>query len=195
MNTASSSAGYNTNVKIENNILMTRESGFVVYFFDADGVVMANNILWPGTFGGLAMGDNLYNIQVANNVLHSINFAHSGVPYNPSQHQFQNNLIGTTAHQSTPLAISGGFNNFIERNPRFANIPDLDVFFPPSNDPNGLPPSHWRQDGSSSPRFGWEDFCRSLEAHLSMQAILHSHLTKILVELYDHREPKLILEL
>ncbi|MGF9765067.1 right-handed parallel beta-helix repeat-containing protein, partial [Microvirga sp. 0TCS3.31] len=124
-NTAKGPAGYNRNILIENNIFSTPEAGFVAYLYQADGVKLYNNTMWWGTYGGLAMGDNVYNLEAVNNVFHSINYGHTKTPYLSGHHTFRNTLIGTTLGQATPSAILSSSGNFVQSDPRFANIPSI----------------------------------------------------------------------
>ncbi|MEM7412917.1 MAG: right-handed parallel beta-helix repeat-containing protein, partial [Myxococcota bacterium] len=130
-NWADSPAEYCRNVRFENNVFLTPESGFVGYLSDADGVVLVNNVFWRGIYGGIVVGKNVTGLDVANNVLHSVNYHHSREPFVPEEHRFRHNLLATTEAQQTP-PIVGKDGNFVTGDPGFAGIPAIDGFSDPT---------------------------------------------------------------
>lgn len=149
-NTATSFAGYNRNILIENNIFMTPESGFVAYISHAEGVKLYNNTFWWGRYGGLVIGTEVTNFEAINNVLHSINYSHLKPAYSATQHVFKNNLIGTTSGQQTPSTIELSGNNFVASDPLFNSVPGLARV--------GAPSSYRQTSLTGSPRFSATDF-------------------------------------
>jgi len=125
-NWSTTSAGYCRNVLIANNVFCAPESGFLVYLSQADGVQFHHNTLWWGRYGGVAIAAGLTNLDMENNILHSINYQHHGVPYNAATHRFRRNLVATTAGQGTPSAIlSTDLGNFVAADPRFVGMPAI----------------------------------------------------------------------
>ncbi|MBE2216503.1 MAG: right-handed parallel beta-helix repeat-containing protein [Opitutaceae bacterium] len=125
-NWSATSAGYCRNVLIANNVFCAPESGFLVYLSQADGVQLYHNAIWWGRYGGVAIAAGLTNLDMENNILHSINYQHHGVPYDASNHRIRRNLLGTTSGQGTPTALlSGDLNNFVAVDPRFNGLPSI----------------------------------------------------------------------
>lgn len=130
-NWATSPSQYCRNLRFANNVFLTPESGFVGYVIDAVDVEFVNNVFWRGIYGGLTLGNNVTGLDVTNNVLHSINYAHGNIPYDPAEHRYRYNQIAVTAGQGTPPVI-GVDGNFVDPDPEFDGIPAIDGFGPAS---------------------------------------------------------------
>ena len=126
-NWADSPGEHCRNLRFENNVFFTPESGFVGYVTEARDVVFANNVFWRGIYGGIVIGNDVRGLDVVNNVLHSVNYRHSKEPYLAEEHRFRNNWIATTEAQGTPSIVDHDGNR-VGRDPGFAGIPAIDAF-------------------------------------------------------------------
>jgi hypothetical protein len=115
---------YCENITLANNIFYNPETGFVGYIEDAVGVKLFNNVLWgqrQGAYGGLSVGQNVTDLDLYNNVILSINFAHIGGTFDPAEHRGDYNLLGADINQ-----WQEGPNDVIAGDPGFTAIPDMD---------------------------------------------------------------------
>ena len=73
-----------------NNVFYTPDNGFAVYLHRLDGARIHNNVIWGRTqgsrYGGLAMGQDVTNLEMYNNIILNINFSHMGGSYDPNHH-------------------------------------------------------------------------------------------------------------
>ena len=88
-----------------NNVFYTPDNGFAVYLHRLDGARIHNNVICGRTqgsrYGGLAMGRDVTNLEMYNNIILNINFSHMGGSYDPSQHDIDYNLFGVIDPEST----------------------------------------------------------------------------------------------
>ena len=105
-----------------NNVFYTPHTAFAVYLHRLDGAKFHNNIVWGRTqgdrYGGLAMGQDVTNLEMYNNIILNVNYSHMGSTQNPSQHDLDHNLFGIVAGDEYSLNT-----NDLIANPRFAGIP------------------------------------------------------------------------
>ena len=87
-----------SNLVAYNNVFYTPATGITVYLQDLNGAKFHNNIIWGRTqgnrFGGLAMGNDVTNLEMYNNIILNINYSHMGASHNLSQHKLNYNLFG-----------------------------------------------------------------------------------------------------
>jgi len=86
------------------------------------GAKFHNNIIWGKTrgarYGGLAMGQDVTDLQMYNNIILNINYSHMGAKYDATQHRLDYNLFG--------MIDSGEYRantHDLVADPRFAGIP------------------------------------------------------------------------
>jgi hypothetical protein len=108
-----------------NNVFYTPASSFAVYLHQLQGAQIHNNVIWGRTqgnrYGGLAMGQNVTDLQMYNNIILNINYSHMGSSQDPAQHDLDYNLFG--------MINSGEYQasaNDRVADPRFAAIPMSD---------------------------------------------------------------------
>lgn len=133
---------YCGNILLANNILYNPQTGFVIYIQDVGGIQVFNNVIWglrQGAYGGLAIGEHVTDLDLYNNVILSINYAHMGSSYNAAEHRGDYNLFGVSLGQYTDQV-----HDIVYADPGFANIPDMDG---PEN-PNPVPDDFIPQAGS-----------------------------------------------
>jgi len=109
------------NLTLVNNVFYTPDSGFVIYVHYVDGMKLYNNTFWQGVYGGLAVGPSVTGLDVFDNILHSVNFNHSGVGPDPAEHRFDYNLLADDG-QGYP---GGGGHDVIAADPVFAGVPAI----------------------------------------------------------------------
>lgn len=115
---------YCTNLLIANNLLYAPETGFVAYIEDASGIVVVNNVMWgsnQGAYGGLAIGVDVEDLELWNNAIVSINYAHLGSSHDAAEHRGDYNLFGKSNGQWVD-----GANDVIAADPGFAGIGGID---------------------------------------------------------------------
>jgi parallel beta-helix repeat protein len=149
-NDASGPSQYCRDLVFTNNVFVTPESGFTMYAFQTAGLAIHNNVIWKGSAGGLAIGEAVTDLDVTNNVLHSINYGHSDAPYVPAEHRYRHNRVADVAGWNDTPAIFGDERGNAIGQPDFTGAPNLDGF--------GSDPSAWRQIGADPLRFALEDF-------------------------------------
>lgn len=113
---------YCENILIANNILYSPDTGFVIYIEDSVGVRLFNNTIWgqkQGAYGGLSVGENVSNLDIVNNVILSINYAHIGGSYDAAEHHGDFNFFGSSLGQWQDAA-----NDIVGSDPGFTGIPD-----------------------------------------------------------------------
>jgi hypothetical protein len=105
-----------------NNVFYTPDSGFAVYLHTLQGAKFHNNIIWGRTqgdrYGGLAMGQNVSDLEMYNNIILNINYSHMGSSQNQAEHKLDYNLFG--------MINSGEYRantNDLVADPRFVAIP------------------------------------------------------------------------
>ena len=110
------------NLVAYNNVLYTPDSGFAVYLNALQGAKIHNNIIWGRTrgnrYGGLAVGQDVSDLAMYNNIILNINYSHMGANYDPTHHDLDYNLFG--------MINSGEYTakaNDLIANPQFAGIP------------------------------------------------------------------------
>jgi hypothetical protein len=107
-------------VTLVNNIFYSPETGFCIYLRQIHNVVLTHNVFWGiknGSYGGLALGPELTDLDMYNNIILSINYAHMGGIYDPSEHRGDYNLFGYNTGQY-PLQA----HDIIASDPRFENM-------------------------------------------------------------------------
>ena len=112
------------NVTLVNNIFYSPETGFCIYLRYIHNITLVHNIFWgikQGSYGGMALGPELTDLDMYNNIILSINYAHMGGIYDPSEHRGDYNLFGYNTAQY-PLQA----HDIIASDPMFENIPDID---------------------------------------------------------------------
>lgn len=89
---------HSSNLTLANNIFYNNNNtGFVAYIHAIDGIRIYNNVFWgqaSGRYGGLALGNNLTNMEMYNNVILSVNYSHMGASFNAVEHVGDYNIIG-----------------------------------------------------------------------------------------------------
>jgi hypothetical protein len=114
-----------TDLVAYNNVFYTPDTGFAVYVHALQGAKLYNNVIWGRTqgsrYGGLAMGQNVTDLEMYNNIILSINYSHMGSSYDPNHHRLDYNLFG--------MINSGEYQanaNDLVADPQFAGIPMSD---------------------------------------------------------------------
>ena len=148
-NDASGPSEYCRNLVFANNIFVTPESGFTMYAFQVEGLTIHNNVIWKGYYGGLAIGDGVTDMDVTNNVLHSINYSHVNPPYVPAEHRFRHNRVADVAAWNKTPALFGDARGNSVGEPAFTVAPNL---------PGFGDPIAWRQPASGLLIFALSDF-------------------------------------
>jgi hypothetical protein len=105
-----------------NNVFYTPTASFAVYLNALQGAKFHNNIIWGRTqgdrFGGLAMGNEVTELEMYNNIILNINYSHMGASYDPNHHRLDYNLFG--------MINSGEYranSNDLIADPQFVDIP------------------------------------------------------------------------
>jgi hypothetical protein len=115
---------YNEDITIENNLFYAPEVGLVVYIHYARQIRFLHNVVWgahQGSYGGLSVGPEVTDLDMYNNILLSVNLAHTGATYDPAEHRGDHNLIGVDNDQWPRQA-----NDIVASDPGFTGIPDVD---------------------------------------------------------------------
>ncbi len=114
-----SAGNYTRNLTLYNNIFYTPDIGMCVYIYYVQGAQIYNNVFWGRTqSGGLAIGPEVTDLYVQNNIILDINYTHLGGVYDPLNHHIDYNLFGTIeASQYTANA-----HDFVG-DPLFKDIP------------------------------------------------------------------------
>jgi hypothetical protein len=86
------------NLVAYNNVFYTPTTGITVYLHALQGAKFHNNIIWGRTqgdrYGGLAVGQNVTDLEMYNNIILNINYSHMGSSQNPTEHKLDYNLFG-----------------------------------------------------------------------------------------------------
>ena len=105
-----------------NNVFYTPDTSFAVYLHRLQGAKFHHNVVWGRTrgprYGGLAIGQDVTDLEMYNNIILNINYAHMGSSYDPTHHDLDYNLFG--------MIDSGEYSantNDLVGDPRFADIP------------------------------------------------------------------------
>ncbi len=129
-----------TNLTFVNNIFYGPEVGFAMYIQGAANVRMYNNVIWgrlQGAYGGFAIGPDVSALEMIDNVILSINYAHLGGSYDAAEHHSDHNVFGAAVGQfeEGPTDLVG--------DPGFTMIPLSDALddFQPYSD---VRPEHFR---------------------------------------------------
>jgi hypothetical protein len=113
---------YTRNLTLTNNIFYTPDTGITVYLYYVQGARVYNNIIWGRTqgtrFGGLAIGPEVTNLDMKNNIILNINYNHLGGSYNPAEHDIDYNLFAMV----DPGEYTPNTHDLVG-NPQFAMIP------------------------------------------------------------------------
>jgi hypothetical protein len=115
---------YNEDITIENNLFYAPEVGLVVYIHYARNIRFVHNVVWgvhQGSYGGLSVGPEVTDLEMHNNILLSVNLAHTGGTFDPAEHRGSHNLIGVDNNQWPAVAT-----DLIQPDPGFTGIPDAD---------------------------------------------------------------------
>jgi hypothetical protein len=111
-----------SNLVAYNNVFYTPETGITVYLKDLNGAKFHNNIIWGRTqgnrYGGLAIGKNVTNLEMYNNIILNINYSHLSASHNSSEHNLDYNLFGMINSGEYPANT-----NDLVGDPEFAGIP------------------------------------------------------------------------
>jgi hypothetical protein len=79
-----------------NNVFYTPDTGLTVYLYALQGAKLHNNIIWGRSqgdrYGGLAIGKNVTDLEMYNNIILNINTSHLGG--DPNAHNLDYNLFG-----------------------------------------------------------------------------------------------------
>ncbi len=114
---------YCEEILLANNIFYAPEVGLVAYLQDVAGIEVYHNVFWgvrQGGYGGLSIGPNVTGLRLYNNVILSINTAHTGGAFDAAEHDSDYNLYGVSLGQWTD-----GPNAVVAADPGFSGIPDL----------------------------------------------------------------------
>jgi len=115
---------YCEDISLVNNILYSPDTGFVAYIQDVAGIRLYHNVFWgihQGAYGGLSIGEHVTDLDMYNNIILSINYAHMGASYDAAEHRGDYNLFGISLGQYTD-----GPNDIVAPDPGFSGIPDMD---------------------------------------------------------------------
>ncbi len=115
--------GGTENLTIRNNIFYAADTGLIAYLQRAKGLYVYHNVFWgkrKGNYGGLAIGPDLSDLYLYNNIILSINLSHAGTVYDASKYRGDYNLLGVDIGQ-----FPKGANDIIASDPMFTAIPDM----------------------------------------------------------------------
>lgn len=117
-----SAGNYTRNLTLYNNIFYTPDTGMSVYIYYVQGAHIYNNVFWGRTqgssYGGLAIGPEVTDLYVQNNIILNINYTHLGGTYDPLNHHIDYNLFGMIAASQYTANTHD-----IVGDPLFKNIP------------------------------------------------------------------------
>jgi hypothetical protein len=156
-NDAAGPAEYGSALIFVNNVFVTPEASFTMYAFQTQGLQIRNNVIYKGLYGGLAVGDGVTDMDVANNVLESINYAQLGDRYVAAEHRFLHNRVGDAASWNHTPALFGDARGNSLGQPDFAAAPNLPAFGDPAA---------WRQPVGAPLVFAIADFMPGQESPL-----------------------------
>jgi len=114
---------YNEDITIENNLFYAPEVGLVVYIHYARNIRFLHNVVWgvqQGGYGGLAIGPEVTDLDMYNNIILSVNYSHEGAAFDPAEHRGDHNLFGVDLGQWPSQA-----GDVIAGNPGFTGIPGV----------------------------------------------------------------------
>jgi hypothetical protein len=119
---------FNYNITFRNNIFYNSlGTGFVAYLRSTEGLYVYNNIFWGrnlgGGYGGIAIGTNLADFEMKNNIIVTVNYSFFGVNYNASEHDIDYNFI-TYIRTDQGLSTFGSNDIIGNGDPEFVGIPD-----------------------------------------------------------------------
>lgn len=103
-----------------NNLFYAPEVGLVFYVQDVRGVELVHNVFWglrQGSYGGLSIGPNTTGLRLYNNIILSINTAHTGGAYDAAEDDSDYNLFGASTGQWTE-----GAHSIVAADPGFSGI-------------------------------------------------------------------------
>jgi hypothetical protein len=88
---------YTTNLVMINNVLYTPATGLTALLSYITGAKVYHNVIWGRTqgnrYGGLAIGPELTDFEMHNNIILSINYSHLGGTFDPTEHDIDYNLF------------------------------------------------------------------------------------------------------
>jgi hypothetical protein len=116
---------YCEDILLENNVFYAPEVGLVAYLQDVARIDVYHNVFWgvrQGGYGGLSIGPHVTDLRLYNNVILSINTAHTNGGYVSGEHESDYNLFGVDLGQWTT-----GANDAIAGDPGFVGIGDLNA--------------------------------------------------------------------
>ena len=116
---------YCENILLANNVLYNPDTGFVIYLEDVRSVTLVHNTIWgqhQGAYGGLAVGVNVSGLDLINNVILSVNYAHLGSTFDPAEHRGDYNVFGKSLGQWQNAA-----HDVVANDPGFAGIGNGDA--------------------------------------------------------------------
>jgi hypothetical protein len=116
---------YCENIVLANNLLYNPDTGFVIYLEDVRGVTLVHNTIWgrhQGAYGGLAVGVNVSDLDLVNNVILSVNYAHLGSVFDPAEHRGDYNAFGKSLGQWQDAA-----HDLVANDPGFAGVESGDA--------------------------------------------------------------------
>jgi hypothetical protein len=111
---------YCEDLLIANNVFYAPEVGLVAYIQDAARINVYHNVFWgvrQGSYGGLSVGPNVTDLRLYNNIILSINMAHTNATFNATEHVGDYNLFGVSLGQ-----WQDGPNDIVANDPRFVGI-------------------------------------------------------------------------
>jgi len=113
---------YTRNLILTNNIFYTPDTGITVYLYYVQGARVYNNIIWGRTqgtrYGGLAIGPEMTNLDMKNNIILNINYNHLGASFDPAEHDIDYNLFAMVDPGEYVLNTHDRVGN-----PQFAMVP------------------------------------------------------------------------
>lgn len=92
-----------------NNIFYTPSTSLTVYLQDLHDAELYNNVIWGRPrgprFGGLAIGKDVANLTLRNNIILNINYSHMGAKRDPTRHDLDYNVFAMVdAREYAPAA-------------------------------------------------------------------------------------------
>ena len=107
---------------LKNNVFYTPDTGITVYLYYVKGAKVHNNVIWGMTqgskFGGLAIGPEMTNLELKNNIILNINYSLLGATFDAAQHKIDYNLFGVLDAAQYKAAAHD-----LVGDPKFAAIP------------------------------------------------------------------------
>lgn len=109
-------------IVMHNNVFYT-PTGLVAYVQNVSGLDFFHNVVWgkrAGAYGGLAIGKNVFDLDMVNNILLSVNYSHLSATHLPAEHREHHNLFGVDLNQ-----FPADPSDLVAPDPGFVGVGDM----------------------------------------------------------------------